>query len=70
MKFEHLFEPIDLKGFLLKNRITMSAMPTGFSSTKGYVTGKMVSYYAGRAKGGASLIVVEGAEICPSLFGI
>jgi len=43
MKFEHLFEPIDLNGFLLRNRITMSAMPTGFSCTKGYVTGKMVS---------------------------
>jgi len=63
MKFEHLFEPIDLNGFLLKNRITMSAMPTGFSCTKGYVTGKMVSYYARRAKGGASLIVVEGAAV-------
>ena len=63
MKFEHLFEPIDLNGFLLRNRITMSAMPTGFSCTKGYVTGKMVSYYARGAKGGASLIVVEGAAV-------
>ena len=41
----------------------MSAMPTGFSCTKGYVTGKMVSYYARRAKGGVSLIVVEGAAV-------
>ncbi|MHC4455285.1 MAG: NADH:flavin oxidoreductase, partial [Planctomycetota bacterium] len=63
MKFKHLFESIDLKGFLLKNRLTMSAMPTGFSCTKGYVTQKMVSYYARRAKGGTSLIVVEGAAV-------
>ncbi|MFQ5964852.1 MAG: FAD-dependent oxidoreductase [Candidatus Scalinduaceae bacterium] len=63
MKLKHLFEPIDIKGFLLRNRITMSAMPTGFSCTKGYVTKKMVSYYARRAKGGASLIVVEGAAV-------
>ena len=41
----------------------MSAMPTGFSCTKGFVTQKMVSYYARRAKGGASLIVVEGAAV-------
>ncbi len=63
MKFKHLFEPLELKNFLLRNRITMSAMPTGYSCTKGYVTRKMVSYYANRAKGGASLIVVEGAAI-------
>ncbi|ODS32105.1 MAG: NADH:flavin oxidoreductase [Candidatus Scalindua rubra] len=63
MKFERLFEPIDIRGFLLRNRITMSAMPTGFSCTKGYVTRKMVSYYARRAKGGASLIVVEGSGV-------
>ncbi len=63
MKFKHLFEPINIKGFLLKNRITMSAMPTGFSCTNGFVSKKMVSYYAKRAKGGASLIVVEGAAV-------
>ncbi len=63
MKFKHLFEPLELQDLLLRNRITMSAMPTGYSCTKGYVTRKMVSYYANRAKGGASLIVVEGAAI-------
>ncbi len=63
MKFKHLFEPINIKGFLLKNRITMSAMPTGFSCTNGFVSKKMVSYYAKRAQGGASLIVVEGAAV-------
>ncbi len=63
MKFKHLLEPLELKGLLLKNRITMSAMPTGFSNTKGYVTQKMVSYYARRARGGASLIMVEGAAV-------
>ncbi len=63
MKCKHLFEPINIKGFLLKNRITMSAMPTGFSCTNGFVSKKMVSYYAKRAQGGASLIVVEGAAV-------
>lgn len=63
MKFKHLFEPLELKDLLLRNRITMSAMPTGFSCTKGFVTRKMVSYYASRSKGGASLIVVEGAAV-------
>ncbi len=63
MKCKRLFEPIDLKGFLLRNRLTMSAMPTGFSCTKGYVTQKMVSYYARRARGGASMVVVEGAAV-------
>jgi 2,4-dienoyl-CoA reductase-like NADH-dependent reductase (Old Yellow Enzyme family) len=63
MKFKHLYEPLELKGLLLKNRITMSAIPTGFSCTKGYVTAKMVSYYARRARGGTSLIVVEGAAV-------
>lgn len=63
MKFKNLFEPINIKGFLLKNRFTMSAMPTGYSCTNGFVSKKMVSYYARRAKGGVSLIVVEGAAV-------
>ncbi|MFQ5713115.1 MAG: FAD-dependent oxidoreductase [Candidatus Scalinduaceae bacterium] len=63
MRFKHLFEPINIKGFLLKNRITMASMPTGFSCTNGFVSKKMVSYYAKRAKGGVSLIVVEGAAV-------
>ena len=63
MKFKNLFEPMSIKDFLLKNRVTMSAMPTGFSYANGFVTKKMVSYYARRAKGGASLIVVEGAVV-------
>ncbi len=58
-----LLEPLNIGNCLLKNRITMSAMPTGFGHTDGNISITMLNYYARRARGGASLIVVEGAAV-------
>lgn len=58
-----LLESLNIGNYLLKNRITMSAMPTGFGNINGTVSRLMIDYYAKRARGGTSLIVVEGAAV-------
>jgi 2,4-dienoyl-CoA reductase-like NADH-dependent reductase (Old Yellow Enzyme family)/thioredoxin reductase len=54
-----LFEPFQLKGLLLRNRIVMASMGTNLADPQGFVTDEMVSYYVERAKGGAGLIITE-----------
>jgi len=54
-----LFTPIKIGTLEVKNRIIMPAMHTGFASEDGYITERMIRYYAERAKGGAGLIIVE-----------
>lgn len=43
----------------------MPPMATNFPSPEGYVTQRHIDYYAERAKGGAGLILVEGAYVDP-----
>ncbi len=63
MPLAGLLEPLNIGNYLLKNRITMAAMPTGFGHANGTISRIMIDYYAKRARGGTSLIVVEGAAV-------
>lgn len=54
-----LFDPIQLKGLTIKNRIVMASMGTNLADPEGFVTDAMTSYYAERAKGGVGLIMTE-----------
>ena len=54
-----VFEPFQLKGLLLRNRIVMASMGTNLADAKGFVTDELVSYYVERAKGGVGLIITE-----------
>jgi 2,4-dienoyl-CoA reductase-like NADH-dependent reductase (Old Yellow Enzyme family)/thioredoxin reductase len=64
--FKHLFSPLEIrKGFTVKNRIFMAPITTGFASSSGYVTDRLINYYAERAKGGAGLIFVENSCVHP-----
>lgn len=59
---EALFQPFNLKGLALPNRIVLPAM--GFHVAEGGVPGDDVGdYYARRAEGGAGLIFTEGVYI-------
>ncbi|MGB2583336.1 MAG: FAD-dependent oxidoreductase [Dehalococcoidia bacterium] len=59
MRLQKLFEPTKIGTMTLKNRLVMPAMDTNFGSRDGFVTSRLVDYYAERAKGGVGLIVVE-----------
>ncbi len=48
-----LYEPYELEGLELKNRLVMAPMHTKFASESGEVTERMIGYLAERARGGA-----------------
>jgi len=58
--FPALFTPIKVGSIELKNRIIMSLYPTKYAQD-GKVTERLIAFYRTRAKGGVSLIVLEGA---------
>lgn len=58
-----LFEPIEIGGLELKNRMGMSPMWSMFASVTGEVTTHAINYYAARAKGGTALIIVEATAV-------
>jgi 2,4-dienoyl-CoA reductase-like NADH-dependent reductase (Old Yellow Enzyme family) len=55
-KFEKILSPINLGPVELKNRIVLAPMNETMSGHNGEATEQMLSYFAARAKGGASLI--------------
>jgi 2,4-dienoyl-CoA reductase-like NADH-dependent reductase (Old Yellow Enzyme family)/thioredoxin reductase len=61
--FHKLFEVGSIGSLYLKNRIVMPAMGTSMASQSGFVTERMINYYAERAKGGVGLIVVENTLV-------
>ncbi len=57
-----LFEPIEINGLTLKNRIYLPAMHLGMC-VDFLVTDQVVDFYAERAAGGAGMIVVGNATV-------
>ena len=55
-----LFDPIEINGITIKNRIAMAPMGTAFCTTVGgETTDQLLCYYVARAKGGVGLIIIE-----------
>ena len=61
-EFTKLFEPGMMGKVELKNRIIMAPCGTHYSTHYGMVSPAQLTYYAERAKGGAGLIIIEGAS--------
>ena len=64
-RFPNLFSPIRLGEHTLRNRIVCTAHATKFESD-GLFTERHVYYYRERARGGAAMIVTEGASVHPT----
>ena len=62
-ELNNLFSEITVGGMVLKNRIVMPPMLTGFAAEDGLVPDRMLAYYGERARGGAALITVESTNI-------
>ncbi|MBA16652.1 MAG: oxidoreductase [Sphingomonas sp.] len=56
--YPHLFSPVRVGGLTLPNRIVHASTSTHYAD-RGRVTDRLISYYANRARGGASLLVSE-----------
>ncbi len=65
MKYPHLFQPVQMGGITLKNRLVMSPMTMNYATTEGLATEKLIRYYVERARGGVGLIIVEGTFFTP-----
>jgi len=61
--FSHLFSPTRVGGKLVKNRLVMAPMLTGFAGLDGEVSRNLIDYYLERALGGVGIIIVEAACI-------
>jgi 2,4-dienoyl-CoA reductase-like NADH-dependent reductase (Old Yellow Enzyme family)/thioredoxin reductase len=58
-----IWEPFEIGGVKIKNRIVMPPMSTRLSNTDGSVTNRLIEYYKARARGGAGLIIIEYSYI-------
>lgn len=64
--FDKLFEPIQIRGMELRNRVVMSAMGTHESAESEdgkSVTDKLIAYHVARAKGGNGLNTIEVTSV-------
>lgn len=62
-RFKHLFQPLQIKSTVFRNRVAMAPMNHNFADSHGRVTQQAVDYYAERAKGGVALIITSAAVV-------
>jgi 2,4-dienoyl-CoA reductase-like NADH-dependent reductase (Old Yellow Enzyme family) len=60
---ELLFEPIAIGGAMARNRIALAPMTSCFAEVDGKVSDRLISFLEARAKGGAGLVMTEGAAV-------
>lgn len=63
MKFEHLFNPIPIRGMQLRNRVVFPAMGTKMSTEDRFVTQQLIDYHVARARGGNGLNMLEVCSV-------
>ncbi|MCW3004545.1 MAG: NADH:flavin oxidoreductase [Conexibacter sp.] len=64
-----LFEPFEIAGLRLKNRVMMAPMGSCQADDDGFVTEQTIAYYRRRAAGGVGAITVEAALVAPETHG-
>ncbi len=67
--YQHIFEPLNINGVEIPNRIVVPAMVTRLSGEDGYVNQDIIDRYAGYARGNVGLIIVEAMAIHQSKSG-
>ena len=61
--YPRLFEPLDVGGLKLTNRLTMAPLYLGYSGEGGAVTDLLLEHYHVMARSGVAVVVVENATI-------
>ncbi|HEX5195330.1 MAG TPA: NAD(P)/FAD-dependent oxidoreductase [Solirubrobacteraceae bacterium] len=65
-----LFEPYEVAGLRLRNRVVMPPMGTGLPDHDGFVTDETIAYYERRARGGVGMMILEASLVSPDAFGV
>ena len=60
--FPHLFQPIEIRGHRIRNRLFFPAHGTSLGD-RGRISDALIAYHEARARGGAGMIVVEGMSM-------
>ena len=58
-QYAALFQPIEISGLQLKNRLVVPPMGSGFAAEDGSVTDRLINYHEARARGGFDMITLE-----------
>ncbi len=61
--YQHLFSPITVGGYTLKNRLTMAPTYLGYGGEGGAVSRMMLDHYALMARSGVAMVVVENSTV-------
>ena len=67
--FVKVFEPINIRGLELKNRMVVSAMVTNYCTPDGMATEKFIAYHEHKAQGGWGLIITEDYAVTKTAGG-
>ncbi|MEN8905143.1 MAG: FAD-dependent oxidoreductase [Clostridiales bacterium] len=62
-KYQHIFEPITIKGVEFKNRIQVAPMVPCMATPEGWVTEEVIEFYKPFAKGGAASVTVGDSAV-------
>jgi len=65
VEFKHLFTPLTIGSFTVRNRIVSTAHLTGFAES-GLPSERHLNYWVSKARGGIGLIVTEDQAVHPS----
>jgi 2,4-dienoyl-CoA reductase (NADPH2) len=65
-----LFEPCEVAGLRLRNRVVMPPMGTGLPDHEGFVNDATIAYYERRARGGVGLMILEASLVSPDAYGV
>ena len=63
MKFNAMFQPINIGPMTVKNRFVVPPMGNNFANTDGSMSEQSAAYYRERAKGGFGLITIEATVV-------
>lgn len=61
--FPHLFEPLEIAGKTMRNRIVHAPMSVCYADEDGHVTREMAEHYARRAQGGVGMVITENLPV-------
>jgi 2,4-dienoyl-CoA reductase-like NADH-dependent reductase (Old Yellow Enzyme family)/thioredoxin reductase len=65
MEYKYMFEPYQMRGVALKNRLISAPCERNYANIDGSVTQKYIDFLVERAKGGVGLINIESIYIDP-----
>ena len=61
--YSRLFEPFEVGGLKLRNRLTMAPLYLGYAGEGGSVTNLLLEHYGLMAESGVAMVVVENATV-------